>query len=327
MPVTKKWGSKKKSFKIRIPESQLIESLKNTETRNLPSTVQKIKDIFGQDHDFFIREIELIGNIEASIIYITSITDKNVISEEVIKPLTECKLDSKVDSEELKRIILKRVLFHADVKTETHLDRIVQALLHGSTLLLIEGVRDVFLINTFQMDKRSIAQPETEQVIRGPRDGFIENISSNTALIRSRLPVPEFRVKTMQVGTLTKSSVAYCYIEGIVNPELVEDVKKRLNSINVDRILDAGYIEQFIQDNPRSPFPQIKSTERPDVVVGNLVEGRVAIMVDGSPFALIVPATFNQFYQTSEDYNERFIMASMIRIIRLIALLFSLIIP
>lgn len=327
MPMTKKWGSQKKPFKIPIPESQLIESLKNTETRNLLSTVQKIKDIFGQDHDFCIRDVELFGNIEASIIYINSITDKNAISEEVIRPLTDFKLESKEDSEELKRIILKRVLFHADVKTETHLDRIVQALLHGSTLLIIEGVRDVFLINTFQMDKRSIAQPETEQVIRGPRDGFIENISSNTALIRSRLPVPEFRVKAMQVGTLTKSSVAYCYIEGIVNPALVEDVKKRLDSIDVDRILDAGYIEQFIQDNPRSPFPQIKSTERPDVVVGNLVEGRVAIMVDGSPFALIAPATFTQFYQTSEDYNERFIMASMIRMIRLISLLFSLIMP
>lgn len=144
MPMTKKWGSQKKPFKIPIPESQLIESLKNTETRNLLSTVQKIKDIFGQDHDFCIRDVELFGNIEASIIYINCITDKNAISEEVIRPLTDFKLESKEDSEELKRIILKRVLFHADVKTETHLDRIVQALLHGSTLLIIEGVRDVF---------------------------------------------------------------------------------------------------------------------------------------------------------------------------------------
>ncbi|MFP7296712.1 spore germination protein [Neobacillus niacini] len=330
MPVIKNWSSKKRPNKIPIPESQLIESLKYEETNSDLSTVQRIKDIFEEDHDFSIRELEVCENIEASIVYLNSLIDKNSISEEVIKPLTDFNCDGMekhVNSEGFTRFILTKVLTHADVKTETRLDKIIQALLHGCTLLIMEKVESVVIINTFQLEKRAIAQPETEQVIRGPRDGFIENLSSNTALIRSRLPVPEFRVKAMQIGTLTKSSVAYCYIEGIVNQALVEDVKKRLDSIDVDRILDAGYIEQFIQDNPRSPFPQIKSTERPDVVVGNLVEGRVAILVDGSPFVLIVPATFTQFYQTSEDYNERFIMASMIRMIRLIALLFSLIMP
>lgn len=115
-----------------------------------------------------------------------------------------------------------------------------------------------------------------------------------------------------------------CYIEGIVDPELVEKVMKRLSMINTDSILDAGYIEQFIEDNPLSPFPQVQPTERPDKSAAALLEGRVIILVDGSPFSLIVPALFNQFFQTIDDYSERFIVGSLIRGIRLIALLFSL---
>jgi spore germination protein KA len=314
------------------PESKIMEKLKEEKLdKEQQNTMKKIKEIFGSDHDFSQREIQVCGRIPASVVYLNSITDKEIISKEVIKPLTAGEfnelLENSSSSQTLKNYILKKVLYYVDIKTETKLTAIVNELLRGRTLLLIEGITEAILINTFKTDKRSLAQPDTEQVIRGPRDGFIENLQSNTALIRSRLPVPDFRIKATEVGTLTKSAIVFCYIEGIVNPALVEEVENRLSKINIDRILDAGYIEQLIQDNPRSPFPQVKSTERPDVVVGNLTEGRVAIMVDGSPFALIVPATFNQFYQTSEDYNERFIMTSLIRFIRLVALLFSLIMP
>lgn len=113
-------------------------------------------------------------------------------------------------------------------------------------------------------------------------------------------------------------------MDDIVSEDLLKEVKMRIDAINIDSILDAGYIEQFIQDRPNSPFPQVQNTERPDKVIGNILEGRVAILIDGSPFALIVPATFNQFYQTSEDYYERWIISSFVRIVRMAALIFSL---
>lgn len=308
-----------------------MNDLKNVQTTKTgQDTVMKIKNVFVNDSDFCEREIEILGQTRAVVIYLASITDKDSISREVLMPLTgssSIEVELKKDNEALKQHLLKKVLYHADVKTETKMTAIINALLRGRTLLIVDGLEDVFLINTFKSDKRSITQPETEQVIRGPRDGFIEDVQSNTALIRTRLPIPELRFKTMEIGTLTKTSVAICYIDGVVNEALVKDVEERLLKINIDRILDAGYLEQLIQDNPRSPFPQIRSTERPDVVVGNIVEGRVVILVDGSPFVLIVPATFAQFYQTSEDYNERFIMMSIIRFIRIVALLFSLIMP
>lgn len=333
MPFLRNLFSKKKKTKSQPSDqlSKIMNDLKNVQTTKTgQDTVMKIQNVFANDSDFCEREIEILGQTRAVVIYLASITDKDSISREVLMPLTgssSIEGELKKDNEALKQHLLKKVLYHADVKTETKMTAIINALLRGRTLLIVDGLEDVFLINTFKSDKRSITQPETEQVIRGPRDGFIEDVQSNTALIRTRLPIPELRFKTMEIGTLTKTSVAICYIDGVVNEALVKDVEERLLKINIDRVLDAGYLEQLIQDNPRSPFPQIRSTERPDVVVGNIVEGRVVILVDGSPFVLIVPATFAQFYQTSEDYNERFIMMSIIRFIRIVALLFSLIMP
>lgn len=320
---------KKKQITSQLPKpsSQVLDDLKHLSTNVQDGdALRNIEKIFGMDHDFVKREMIALEHIPATVLYLNSITDKDAISKEVMKPLTESKACQQ-GNEPLKDYVLKKVLFHADVKTETELTKVVEGLIRGNTLLILKGLNDVFLINTYKTDKRSISQPDTEQVIRGSREGFIENLQSNTALIRARIPIPDLRVKSLKIGTMTQTNVVICYIDGVVNQALVADVEKRLNNINVDRILDAGYIEQFIQDNPRSPFPQVKSTERPDVTVGNLLEGRVCILVDGSPFVLIVPATFAQFYQTSEDYNERFIMVSAVRIVRVVALLFSLIMP
>ncbi|CAM3403823.1 spore germination protein [Marinicrinis lubricantis] len=200
----------------------------------------------------------------------------------------------------------------------------LDGLLRGKTVIVIEGEAQAILLDTYKPEIRGISQPETERVVRGPRDGFIEQIHTNISLLRHRLPVPEFRAEAMEVGTRTKSKVAICYVDGIVDKELLSEVKKRIERIQIDRVLDAGYIEQFIEDNPRSPFPQVQNTERPDKVVGNILEGRIAIVVDGTPFTLLVPAVFNQFYHTSEDYNERWMITSVIRLIRFVALIFSL---
>lgn len=132
---------------------------------------------------------------------------------------------------------------------------------------------------------------------------------------------------TMEIGKRTRSKVAICFVEGITNPELVQEVKKRLSKIDTSSVLDSGVLEQYIEDNHLSPFPQVQYTERPDKVVSNLLEGRVAILVDGSPLALVVPTVFSQLYQTVEDYNERFLLMSSIRMARLVALVFSLIFP
>lgn len=292
--------------------------------------VNTIKEQFNNEHDFRAREIEVFGEIPATLFYLGSLVDKESISKDVIQPLLLAPseyIDKEKQIENISELIIKKCLYHAEVQIEDQIPSAVTDLLRGNTILLIEGLQNAIIINTKMVDKRSITQPDTEQVIRGPRDGFIESLETNIALLRDRIPITDFKVKPLEVGSLTKSSVCLFYIDGIANQSLIKDVEERLSKIDIDRILDAGYIEQFIQDNPRSPFPQVKNTERPDVAAGNLLEGRVVLMVDGSPFALIVPATFIMFYQSSEDYNERTNMMSVIRFTRLVSIVFSLITP
>lgn len=316
---------KKSSLKKLNPPSEILKEIKN-EQINYQETVKQLNEYFKEDFDFKIREFEVSGIIPATLIYLSSMVDKEVIGKEILQPLMSL-TSNKEELKQVETFLLKKCLFHADIQKTNQLISVIDNLLKGSTVLLVNGIQEAILIDTKKIEKRSIAQPETEQVIRGPRDGFIESLETNICLIRNRLPIPDLRVKKLQIGEITKSNLCLFYINGITNCSLIKDVEKRLSKITIDRILDAGYVEQFIQDNPRSPFPQVKNTERPDVAVGNLLEGRVILMVDGSPFALILPATFAMFYQSSEDYNERTIMMSFVRMIRLVSIVFSLITP
>src|SRR5690606_38684473 len=136
---------------------------------------------------------------------------------------------------------------------------------------------------------RAIAEPQTEGLVRGPRDGFIESLSTNLSLIRRRLRTPDFRIHKMIIGQYTRTEVAICYLEGLADPSMINELLHRLKKIHIDGVLESGYLEQFIEDNHFSPFPQIHYTERPDRVAANLLEGRVAIVTDGTPFVLIAP--------------------------------------
>ena len=261
--------------------------------RSLEENLETIMNVFKNDLDFSYRKFQLNQGQLVSAIYIDSLVDTEIINRDIIRPLQNTDLMASVGNEV--QWLLDHVLYSSEGEIAEDMETIVDALLHGKTVLLVDGEVHSLVINTFKAEKRSIQQPETERVVRGARDGLIEQLSTNVSLLRYRLPVPEFRVEPMKIGKNTKTQVAICYIENIASDDLVKETKNRLKRINIDRILDAGYIEQFIQDNPRSPFPQVQNTERPDKAVGNLLEGRVVLIVDGSPFVLVVPATFNQF--------------------------------
>ncbi|GAE30177.1 spore germination protein [Halalkalibacter hemicellulosilyticus] len=296
----------------------------------LSKNIKDIQSVIGDDHDYNEREIKILDNRKVVVLYFGSLVNKDSINETILKPMIYIRSQSK-DVEwrdkELKRFLFEEVIYHTEGQIVTHIDDILHGVLRGKCAVIVDGFSEAILFETKEVDKRGIEQPQGEQVIRGPRDGFIEHLQTNISLLRNRLPIEEFRVKPLEIGEVTKSTVVICYIDHIANEKLVEEVEKRLQHIHIDRILDTGYIEQLIEDNPRSPFPQIQYTERPDKAVGNLVEGRVVIMIEGTPLTLICPATFNQFFQTSEDYNERALMSSLVRIIRLMALGSSLLFP
>ncbi|MEK4508467.1 spore germination protein [Paenibacillus sp. FSL K6-2524] len=296
----------------------------------LDENLQAIRQVFKKDSDLVIRSFRLYGLYEAAIIFFSSMTNQDQIHEHVLKPLMLVPSDSAEIPDilnDLPDYIWNMTVHIARGGKTVDINSLPALIIQGNVILLVNGMEQALYIDMRKIEHRSVEQPQTEQTIRGSREGFSENLQANLSLLRYRLQTPDFRVMTSPFGVRTRSEVAICYIEGIANPALIEEVTRRLSLIDIDGIIDSGYIEQFIEDQPLSPFPQIQPTERPDKSTVALLEGRVVILVDGSPFSLIIPALFDQFFQTIDDYTERFIVGSLIRFIRLIALIFSLFFP
>ncbi|ADG05562.1 spore germination protein [Kyrpidia tusciae] len=297
---------------------------------DVSGAVQWMRDTLGQSDDFVVRGFSVFGRFPAALFFFSAMVELTVVNEDILRPLMAGPAHPRhreLSPPELKKILLDETIYHCETQLEPDPQKVQEAVLRGETAIVVEGMDEAILIDTRTIEKRSVDQPETEQVIRGARDGFIELISTNISLLRYRLQTPDFRVKMIQLGRESKIKTAVCYIEGVVNPELVKEVWERMSKITIDAVEAAGYIEQLIEDHHTSPFPQVQNTERPDKAVASLLEGRVVILTDGTPFALIVPAVFAQFLQTIDDYSERFLMASMVRTIRFVALIFSLIFP
>ncbi|MFK7691602.1 spore germination protein [Paenibacillus sp. HJGM_3] len=297
---------------------------------DLEETITSITRLVGDNYDFAMRRFHVFGRYPAVLFHYSTMIDQAMINGDILKPFMYLPLHlegENIELHQLKDALLQDSIFHSDVSLVNQFDILIESMLRGKTIVVVEGLNEAFVIGTRNIEQRAVDSPATEQVIRGPREGFVEPLSTNIGLIRYRLQTTELKIHTMELGRRTKSKVAICYMDGITNPDLLTEVRKRLANIDIDAVLDSGYLEQFIEDNHLSPFPQVNYTERPDKVAANLLEGRVAILVDGSPLALIVPTVFNQFYQTVEDYTERFVLMSAIRLARLVALVFSLVFP
>ncbi|HTG67999.1 MAG TPA: spore germination protein, partial [Candidatus Udaeobacter sp.] len=322
---------KRKTIPIVTGPSITLDKHKDEKiSSKIEDTIAFIEDILGVNGDLTIRRFHVFGKYPAVIMYFSNMINQNAVNMDIVKPLMYIPphlIGRSIEIDQLMDVLQNDALYHSDSKLEGMLTALIESILRGESVVAVEGLEEAFLIGTRNIDKRGIDQPATEQVIRGSREGFIEPLGTNISLIRYRLQSPDLRIQTMEIGRRTKSKVAICYMEGITSPELVKEVNNRLSIIDIDGIIDSGYLEQFIEDNHYSPFPQVQYTERPDKVVANLLEGRVSILVDGSPLALVVPTVFSQFYQTVEDYTERFVLMSSIRMARLIALMFSLVFP
>lgn len=316
------------------PSISVTHSLQEYENRIINGSLEEfdgvIEDALGGTEDLSVRKFQIFGQHRAVMYGFSHMVNQSMINEDIMRPLMQPPFHVQgriIPVDELADVLLQETLYHGDVSKEGNVAALIRALLGGESVILVEGLNEAFLIGSRNIDKRGIEQPATEQVIRGPREGFIESLGTNLSLIRYRLQSAELRVEMRDIGIRTKSKVAVCFMEGITDPKLVDELGSRLDKIDIDGVLDSGYLEQLIEDHKWSPFPQVQYTERPDKIVANLLEGRVAILVDGSPLALVVPTVFNQFYQTVEDYTERFLLMSAIRLARLVALVFSLVFP
>lgn len=207
------------------------------------------------------------------------------------------------------------------------LEQVIHALLSGNSIMILEGKMTALEMGTAGAEKRALVEPQSETLIRGPRVAFIEDIETNITLIRGELKDSNLRFKIYEVGRRSKQKIAVCYVEGIINPEILNEVNRRLKTIDIDFASDSGVVEQWIEDSFLSPFPQVLDTERPDRVSYNLMQGKFAILVDGSPFALIAPVTIGDALLTIEDYSQRWIIGTSMRLLRYFSLFIALFLP
>jgi spore germination protein len=299
-------------------------------TGDLNSNLELIEQSIGQNPDVVIRRLKSEGSgLEAAIIYIDGLANPETIQEHVIKPLLQEVAGTGIHPGTASTVnkIMQSIVTAANLKEFYTLDECIPEVLSGSTALLFEGSAKALILSSPGWQKRSPSEPISEPSVRGARDGFVETLQENIVRLRRRIKDPNFTIIKLKIGRRTKNGVAVTYIRNIANQELVKEVLRRIKRIDIDGVITSGTLEQLIEDNFMSPFPQIQYTERPDKVVSEILEGRIGILVDNTPFALIVPATFPMFMQAPGDYYDRWIYSSLIRILRYIALFFSMFLP
>ncbi|MFC0274326.1 spore germination protein [Metabacillus herbersteinensis] len=286
-----------------------------------------IEDIFGESIDFSMSEI-LFSERKGFIIYFSSMTNSERVLQQLKPSLSQLHHEhEKIESlDNLKAI---RDSFFSDHRTDLvqTFHECVWHALNGAVVLFLEGFAHALVIEVGGLEHRSISEPSTQTIIRGPKDAFVESLDINLSLIRRRVKNPRLTFRQYIVGSESRTAVVIGYIDGLTNPGIVKEVEERIEKIDIYAILDSGNVEEMISDSAYTPFPLIFNTERPDSIAANLMEGKVAILVDGSPFALLVPCVFTDFFQATEDYYQPYFMSSFIRLVRYSSFMISLVLP
>lgn len=296
----------------------------------LSNNLDIIRNKTGSSPDIIVRKLTIGLHLKTqiAIVYIDGLVDNESIKEFLIESImTSPELQEKLIRQDPLESTEEEVLPFGSIKVADEWDQLFSSLMEGETIILVDRKTTILIVDTKGGEKRSIEEPSSQVVVRGPRDGFTESIQTNITLVRRRIKNPNLWLESMKIGEVTKTDVAIMYINGIANDKIVEEVRKRLNRINIDSILESGYIEQLIEDQTFTTFPTLYHTERPDAVSGNILEGRIAIFVDGTPFVLLAPAVFIQFFQSVEDYYARFDIATAIRFLRILIFSISIIAP
>lgn len=300
-------------------------------SQDLQDNLQTIQTLLHNSADLITREFSF-GNhsqVQAAVIFVDGLVNKIVINESIVKPLLfdTHLIESQVLRESDLEYVRRSLLAVGDVSEKTGFHELIASLLFGNVIFLLDGSGSFLVIDAKGWQTRGIEEPRVEQTVRGPREGFTETLRTNTSMLRRKIHNPNLVFEQMVIGKRTHTLVCLAYVKGVAPPALVEEVKRRLNLITIDDILESGYIEELIEDSPFSPFATVGNSEKPDRVAARILEGRVAILVDGTPFVLTVPSLFIEGFQAAEDYYSRPYYASFVRLTRFIGFAITLLAP
>lgn len=294
---------------------------------NLEEDIKLFQDIFKKEAVFRVKRIKVRNTVsfDCAVLYFDGMINSTQLDDGVIRPLIT--VDRKNESQTLADFVETQILFVRDVKKSAKVSDMLSGIMFGEALILIDGSKDALNVDTKGFDIRGINEPQDEKVLAGPREGFVENALSNIAMIRRRLQTPDLCVENMRVGRRSNTQIFICYLGTLADPETLSKVKERIKKIDIDGVLDSNYITENIRDNRYSLFKTSGATERPDVVAGKLLEGRIAIIVNGTPMVVTLPYLFSENFQSDEDYYLNFLIASVGRVLRYVSFFLAVSIP
>lgn len=293
----------------------------------LEENINLFNKIFEKDAAFRMRKINVSGEEQFSciVMFADGMVDSQIVNESIIKSLIENKV--KNFQNDLIEYAEHQLLYANEISKTDIVSDVLAGILYGDTALIIDGCVAALIINTKGWRTRGISEPDVERVLSGPREGFDEALMLNLAMVRRKLPTPDLCVEMLKCGRKTDTKIFICYIDSLVKQENVEKIKSEISKIDIDGILDSNYLDELINKNKISLFKTMGTTERPDVVVGKLLEGRIAIMVDGTPVVITVPYLYAENFQSDDDYYQNFLVAGIGRVLRYVSYYLSICLP
>ena len=334
----KKKSEEKKKSPLKVDE---WNKTKNKDDEAVPKTpedmvdtrlnvnLERIQKEFKSptNSDIIIRKFKIAQKYNAFLAFIDGMVDRNIISNFILRQLMLPELFENFQGGCPIDFIENNVLAVHDTKRVNKFDMVIRQMCNGLTVLFVEDCDECVLFETRGYEKRSVEKPATEAVINGPQEGFNENLRTNLTLIRRIVKNSSLLTEVLPIGKTNKSFCGIMYVDGIANPKVVKEVKRRINNLNIDFIQSDGILEQLMEEKAFMLFPQVVRTERPDRAAAFLMEGMVLILVDGSPFVIAVPITFYHLLHTSEDSNLKWQFGTLLRFIRLFAIIIATLLP
>lgn len=296
---------------------------------NLTVKIKTILELCGNSNQVIVRKIS-IGKenpIETVLIYIIGLIDENIINRDILNPLLFQIREDLSGIKQINNYICNRFISMSNVTIENDINNVVKEIKRGKTAIIIETADNYIVANTADGEHRNISEPTDEIGVRGAREGFIENLEINISLLKRGIKDKNMVIENFVVGKRSQRDLAMVYIDDIVDKDLVEEIKTRLQAIDVDAVTSVGMVEQFIESYAYTIFPQAFTTQRPDIVQQNIMEGRIAILLEGTPFVLTVPALLMEFFQAVEDYSQRTIVTTFNRFIRILGTIIIVTLP
>lgn len=286
------------------------------------SISETIKQKLLNNDDVMVRNLNVLNHI-ITIIYLKSMCDKTLLSHTIIEPILHIKNENDLNLESIQQ----KYISANTVKQVETIENCVEEILKNQLILFIDNKPQFLAIDIEFFPTRAIMEPPTSAVLQGPREGFVEDIKTNISLVRRRFPSPHLKLINLEVGRLTKTKVCVCFLNNVADKKIVKEIVKKIESIGIDGIVDAFYIAEFLEDRPSSIFKQVGICEKPDILSGKMLEGRIGILVDNSPTVLTLPFVYLEDMQSSNDYYSKPIYASFVRMIRLLGVLMSVLTP